>query len=127
MTGFVAFLCVIALACPVIIMEVWVRRHAREYRADRDNPKDTKIRFRQRRKDAFLYAALSIPFVVAPLELLKLWDEQILGVVAAIAVAIVIFWIVYRCPICYTVPMDGDGWILNPTTCQGCGAPLTGD
>ncbi len=127
MIGFVAFLCVIALACPVIIMEVWVRRHAREYCADRDNPEDTKIRFRQRRKGAFLYAALSIPCVVAPLALVKSGDVKILGVAAAFAVAIVIFGIVYRCPICYTVPMDGDGWILNPTTCQGCGAPLTGD
>lgn len=37
--------------------------------------------------------------------------------------------IVYRCPICYTLPMIGtmaDRWLdLNPSVCRQCGAPLT--
>lgn len=127
MSRFAAFLCVIALMRPMLIMEAWAKAHRRHYRADRDNAKETRRRFKRRRKLAFLYAMLSIPIVAAPLALVKSTDAQIVGFFAVLGVALEVFLIVYRCPICYKVPADADGLDLDPPTCEGCGAPLTGD
>lgn len=126
MSRFIAFLCVIALVSPLLIMEAWANGHRRQYRADRDYAEETRTRLRRQRKLAFLYASLSIPCIVAPLALVKSVDVQLLGVAAAFGVAIEIFCIVSRCPICYKVPADRDGWDLNPVACEGCGAPLAG-
>jgi hypothetical protein len=130
MSRIAVFVAALAFLSPQVIMEIWAVTHRREYRAGQDDPQEIKHRFRKRRTQAFLYSAAILAVGVTAMMRVKASDIGCIGIAIVLAAAIEVFSIVFRCPICYRIPM---AWqygrlrlVLNPTTCNRCGAPLGG-